>query len=469
MTLLDFLRLTRANLLFLLAGVLLGAGLGYGYSYTQPAVYTATSSGYVTTPGAAGIGDIISGDAAAQSKASSYLPLVTSRSVAEKIAASSNTGLSADEIPGKLSASVDSNSTLIKVTARAGSGEDAAQLANSALQATTEYIKELDGGENAVQVVPLDDAQVPGSPSSPDRIRYLLIGAGIGLALSYAVAFLRRFADVRVRTTDDLETATGAGTLGILPKAKSLDDNDFLSDRADHQTEEALRQLRTNLRFVSVDSPPRSIIVTSPNPGEGKSTVSSSLAHAFAKSGRPTLLLDADLRRPTVAKIFGLDNSVGLTQVLSGQVTVDDAIQQIGDTDLFVIPAGRIPPNPSELLGSEKMQALINELREEFLVLVDVPPLLPVTDGSLLSTVVDGAILVTACGRTRKDATEAATDTIHRVKGQVLGTVLNFAPEKGVGSQYYGFGYGGYKQGYQAYYGEGSSRSKKSSGSRKKG
>lgn len=454
MTLLDFLRLTRANLKYLIIFTVAGALLGLGVAALQPKVYSATSSGYVTAGGGSAVGDILSGDSAAQAKASAYLPLVTSGPVAKKIAENNSVGIDESAIPSHLSASVEPNSTLIKVTATASSPQDAATLANNALQATADYVSDLEGRESAVKVTPLDDAQAPDGPVSPSYRNYLLIGAAVGLVLAYLIAFLRKFADVRVRTTDDLENATEAGTLGILPKSSALDENTFLSDRADHQSEEALRQLRTNLRFVSVDAPPRSIIVSSPNPGEGKSTVSASLAHAFAKAGQPTILIDADLRRPTQAKIFGLDDAVGLSQVLSGQVGPEEAIQQIGDTELYVLPAGRIPPNPSELLGSSKMQRLIQEMSQEYLVIIDVPPLLPVTDGSLLSANVDGAILVNVCGRTRKDQAQAAAQALGRVNGHLLGTVMNMTPEKGLGSHYYGFGYGGYRSGYQAYYGQ---------------
>lgn len=464
MTLLDFIRLTRANIVLLVIGVVVGGLLGFGLATIQPKTYAATSSGYVTlgtgnsTEGSAG--GILSGDAAAQAKAKAYLPLITSAPVAEKIAKSSQTSLDKDAIASHLSASVEDGSTLIRVKATASKPEDSVALANAALKATADTVNDIDGS-SSVRVIPLEDAQKPSSPLSPDVRKYVLLGAVAGLVLVYLIVFFRRFVDVRVRTTEDLKEATDVGVLGVLPKTNALDENWYLKDEADHQSEESLRQLRTNLRFVSVDNPPRSIIVTSPNPSEGKSTVTASLAHAFAKSGRPTVLVDADLRRPTIAKIFGLDNSVGLSQVLSGQVGIEDAIQQFGDTELYVIPAGKIPPNPSELLGSTKMQRLVEELKTEYLVLIDVPPLLPVTDGSLLSASVDGAILVTKVGSTRKDQAEAAKAMIDKVQGVVLGTVMNMAPSKGLGTQYYGFGYGGYRPGYQSYYGQGDQKNKK--------
>jgi len=454
----------------LVVGILVGALVGYGTTLIQPKTYAATSSGYVTLgksedPTTGSAGEILSGDAAAQSKAKAYLPLITSAPVAQKIASSSKTSLDAAAIPSHLEPSVEDGSTLIRVRATASSPEDAVALANASLKATADTVNEIDGSRS-VRVIPLDDAQKPGSPVGPNVKKYVLFGAAAGLIIVYLVVFIRRFMDVRVRTTKDMEESTGLGVLGVLPKTNALDQNSFLEDAADHQSAESLRQLRTNLRFVSVDQPPRSIIVTSPNPGEGKSTVTSSLAHAFAKAGQPTVLIDADLRRPTIAKIFGIDSGVGLSQVLSGQVGIEEAIQRFHESELYVVPAGRIPPNPSELLGSAKMRKLIEELAREYLVLIDAPPLLPVTDGSLLSTSVDGAILVTKVGSTRRDQAEGAKAMIDKVQGNVLGAVMNMAPAKGIGSQYYGFGYGGYRSEYKSYYGR-SGQGSESAGTKK--
>lgn len=472
MTLLEFLRLTRANILLLLLGLLLGALAGLGYASLQPKVYTASSSGYVTftssnDPSDYGPGDAFSGDQAAQAKAKSYVPLLTSAPVAEKIQHKTGTPLSPQQIQGSISASVEDNSTLIRVQTSASTAEDAAKLANTALEATADEVREIEGKHSTVRVIPLDDAVQPGGPSSPSFRRLALLGAAAGLFLAYVAVFVRRYSDVKIRTSKDLESVSSVGVLGMLPRSAAMDENSLVRGEGDHQSEEALRQLRTNLRFVSVDHPPRSIIITSPNPGEGKSTVSANLAYAFAQSGQPTVLIDADLRRPTVAKVFGLDNSVGLSQVLSGQVPLEDALQRVGETGLYVIPAGRIPPNPSELLGSEKMHRLIEELKQEHFVLVDVPPLLPVTDGALLSAGVDGTILVVSVGSTRKDQTKAASEMVDRVQGTLLGTVMNKTPLKGVGSEFYGFGYSGYRSGYQAYYGPDGKRLPKLRGRRR--
>ncbi|UBH24467.1 chain length determinant protein [Micrococcus porci] len=364
MNILDFLRVLRANRLVLLGGVVLGLLGGLVYSLLQPTLYTSTSTGFVTVAGEASI----SGTETALTRAQSYVPLINSRTVREKVAESG-----VDVSGSTLSAQVVPNSNLITVTALAPDPQRAADLANTALGATAEVANSLDPTSN-VKVTAMEDALPPAGPSSPDHLRNALIGAGIGLLAALAVAFLRRVLDVNVRTTTDATEASGAGLLGAIPqdgtmKAERTAPLGVPSPRA----AEALRQLRTNLRFAAVDDPPRVVMVTSSNPGEGKSTVIAGLAQAVAVSGQPVILVDADLRRPRQASQFGVDGRVGLSEVLSGDVLLEDAVQDLGD-GLLLLPAGRTPPNPSEQLGSHRMQELLRVLAETHLVLVDAPP-----------------------------------------------------------------------------------------------
>ncbi|MDO4252733.1 MAG: polysaccharide biosynthesis tyrosine autokinase [Rothia sp. (in: high G+C Gram-positive bacteria)] len=461
MTILDFLRLTRVNLRWLLLGLLIGALLGFGYSAFQPKVYASSASGYVTvSDSGTGIGDVISGNTAAINKASSYLALVTSGPVADQILLQNpELNLTKGAIQSSLSAKLEGNTALIRVTAQSSSPQSAQALANSALEATAKVVNDMEGS-TSVRVVPLEDASQPGAPISPNTRVNMLLGAGAGLAFVYALIFLRRVVDVRIRTKDDVSKATGVGVLGTLPETEKLSEDNLLDSQDDHNSQEAIRQFRTNLRFVNVDKQPRSVIITSSEPGEGKSTVSTSLARSLAETGQPTILLDADLRRPTIAKKFKVDSKVGLTQVLAGQVDLAEAVRQYEDTQLFILPAGRIPPNPAELLGSEKMSQLVQELSQEFMVIIDVPPLLPVTDASLLATAVDGVVLVAAVGKTRKEHLEEAARMLAAVKAQLLGVIINRTPASGLGSSYYGFGYtGSYSSGYDKYYGEGRGKS----------
>ena len=485
MTILEFFRTTRANLWLLIIGIIVGAAAGFGYASLQPKVYAASSSGYVTV-GESGTVDVLSGSSAAKERARSYAAIVSSEAVAQKIKQNNpELSLTTGQIRASLTATAGDNAALITVSAQASSPKNAQLLANSALQATADYIKEIEqnpgnaqalvngdsnaaatppANSNTVRVIPLNNASVNPPLVSPNYQQNTLIGAVIGLVVVYAAIFLRRALDQRIRTRDDATKATGASILGVLPVSEDLNEENIVNgDTDDHIAQESIRQLRTNLRFVNVDTPPRSFIVTSAVPGEGKSTVSLSLARSLADAGSPVILIDADLRRPTVAKKLKLDAKVGLTQVLAGQVEIANAVHQLGDSNLFVLPAGRIPPNPSELLGSDKMRQLINELSEEFIVVVDVPPLLPVTDASLLSHSVDGVILVGSIGRSHREQMTEAASTLKKVNANLFGMVLNRAPRKGLGNSYYGFGYASSYVGYSTYYGYGKDGDKKSS------
>lgn len=368
MTILEFFRTTRANLWLLIIGIIVGAAAGFGYASLQPKVYAASSSGYVTV-GESGTVDVLSGSTAAKERARSYAAIVSSEAVAQKIKQNTpELSLSTGQIRSSLTATAGDNAALITVSAQASSPKNAQLLANSALQATADYIKEIEqnpgnaqalvngdsnaaatppANSNTVRVIPLNNASVNPPLVSPNYQQNTLIGAVIGLVVVYTAIFLRRALDQRIRTRDDATKATGASILGVLPVSEDLNEENIVNgDTDDHIAQESIRQLRTNLRFVNVDTPPRSFIVTSAVPGEGKSTVSLSLARSLADAGSPVILIDADLRRPTVAKKLKLDAKVGLTQVLAGQVEIANAVHQLGDSNLFVLPAGRIPPEP---------------------------------------------------------------------------------------------------------------------------
>lgn len=440
MTVLDFLRLTGRSWRTLLIGVAIGLLAAFGYTQVQPHVYSANSSGFVMA-GPAVEGGYINGSEAAVAKAQSYIPLITSQPVYTKIAENPNSGLAEGQtLTGRLSASVAPNSNLIQVQASADSPASAVALANGALQAMADVIADLEsqagGGSSGVTVLPLQDAVEPTSPESPNLRNNLLIGAGLGLLLAYVFVFLRKALDVKVRNSKDLATAAGVGSLGRIPKSPQLMGKNRASNDADAIAAESFRRLRTNLRFASVDEEIRSMVITSSNAGEGKSTIATSLAQVLAQSNTPTILIDADLRRPTVASVLGIDGSIGLSEVLSGQVALEDALTATKTPGLYALPSGRIPPNPSEMLGSEAMRSIIRLLSQDYIVIIDAPPLLPVTDAAILSTRVDGVVLVATAGRTRREDVGAARDMLVQVHGRLLGTVLNMVPPRDTADGY---------------------------------
>ncbi|MET0887058.1 MAG: polysaccharide biosynthesis tyrosine autokinase, partial [Mycetocola sp.] len=272
-----------------------------------------------------------------------------------------------------------------------------------------------------------------------------------GLAVGLGAALLREALDNRVRNERDVELITTAPVIGGIafdPKAKQrplIVHVDPRSPRA-----ESFRTLRTNLSFLDVGAQGRMFVVTSSVQSEGKSTTAANLAISLADAGARVLLVDADLRRPKVAEYMGIEGGAGLTDVLIGRAELLDVVQPWGKSKLFVLPAGKIPPNPSELLGSKSMADMMDLFRREFdAVIFDAPPLLPVTDAAILAKGVGGAIVVVAAGRTHKNQLRGAVSALENVDAHVAGVVLTMLPTKGPDA----YGYGRYGYGYGSVYG----------------
>ncbi|TWE12005.1 polysaccharide biosynthesis tyrosine autokinase [Rudaeicoccus suwonensis] len=456
MTVTDFVRFSRTNALLLLLFTIVGGALMFGYTFTKPTLYSATAQGLVSAGGADNTGSALNGVSLAQTKAQEYAALASSAPVAERAAQA----LGPNAPGGSISASVSAVSSVINFTAISSTPNGARELADAAVNATRDEAAQIEttgepaGTQPSVRIYPFDNATTPSLPFSPDFKKATAEGLLAGLVAGYLWAAFRRQLDSRVRHQDDVERHLEAPVVGVIPKVPELAE-DYRGDTGLGNAAEALRMLRTNLRFIDVDRHPRSIVVTSPNPGEGKSTVAANLARVLAAAGQPVVLIDADLRKPMVATIFNLEGSIGLTQALAGDITLHDVMQPTTTPDLVVIPAGRIPPNPSELVGSRRMETAITELSKDHLVIIDAPPLLPVTDAGLLARSADGALLVMHVGRTRAEHIRLCARILTQVGGRLFGGVMNLTPPKNMGSAVYGYGYSGKKyNGYGYGYGD---------------
>jgi tyrosine-protein kinase Etk/Wzc len=308
----------------------------------------------------------------------------------------------------------------------------------------------------------IDRAIVPGAPTGPNATRNLLMGLLLGLGLGVGIVVMRDVLDVRVRTPEQLkrrgypplsEVATMQGELSQLEKSgkvprevRRFDKRLWLIFNPLSFLAESYRRLRTNLLRVQIERPLQALLVTSPNPGEGKSTTIANLAVAFAESNRRVLLIDADLRRPTVHTAFGLPVRPGLTDVLQKKATFEEAVQRSVVENLDVLCCGTISRNPSRFFGSVEMRELVEHARKNYgWVLIDAPPILVVNDGAVLSALVDGTILTLAAGLTRFAALERASEFLESAGGHFLGVVLNmFDARKAYGSYYGGTRYGHY-------------------------
>lgn len=295
----------------------------------------------------------------------------------------------------------------------------------------------------------LNPATVPSSPISPNITRDIVQAALIGLFIGIGLALLLEQADDSIRTTNDLErTAKGLPTLGLIPVDEGWRNSD--KPRLSTQevpmsaTAEAYRGLRTTLQYLALNRPMGVVQITSASAGEGKTSTLSNLAVAFAEAGMPVAVVGADLRRPRVHSFFGVDGSVGLTSVLLGSVSLEQALQQSPiHQNIRVLPSGPRPPNPSELLSLDRTSVLIRSLLEDHaIVFVDCPPVLPVTDALVLSRCVDSSLFIAMSNSTSKRQAKRAMERLRQVNSPLIGTILNGVNAEGAyGSLYEYYGY----------------------------
>jgi non-specific protein-tyrosine kinase len=306
-------------------------------------------------------------------------------------------------------------------------------------------------------------AVVPTLPISPSLRKNVIFGTMAGLVIGLLLAFLLDYMDYSVRSPEDVETLTGQMPLAVISLASGrragapgsvqvpgIASTVFALQNPRDGTSEAFRALRTNLAFSALDRQLRTLVITSVSPGEGKSTVAANLAVVMAQSGKRVILIDADLRRPSVHKLFGLSNIAGFTDLLLTRDTGLSGLQATVVPNLRVLTSGPLPPNPAELLTSEAALPLIEALKEQSdLVIFDTPPMGALTDAVVLSARTDGTMLVVRAGTTRPPVVSKALETLRKVGGHPLGVVLNMVDVRSLRDYSYYYYYGNYR-----YYGE---------------
>jgi len=299
--------------------------------------------------------------------------------------------------------------------------------------------------QNTPNVVQIEAATVSSSPVRPRPLMNLALASTVGLLLAGAIAFLIDYIDDTIRTPDDIERLLKLpviGYIGDMADGQEQVEDVHVVRRPRSPISEAFRSLRTNLEFTNVDKTLNKILVTSSGPGEGKTTIAANLAAIMAQGGRSVLLIDGDMRRPRIHSIFGLSNRVGLSSLFRGNTSVRSVMKPVDGVDgVYVITSGAIPPNPTELLASARMDFILREAgREVDVIIVDSPPSL-VADFQVLATKMDGVVLVVQPGHTHADAAFATVDQLQRVNARTVGVILNRIPR----NSYY---YGGYNQYY---------------------
>ena len=336
-------------------------------------------------------------------------------------------------------------------TALAGYRNTYAMMSNSYEQ------MRLTAAQSADSVVIAELAEIEYVPIRPRTMQSTALAAVVGAMLAAGVIFLVEYLDDTIKTPDDVSAALGLHTLGAIGRIGRREKELVVADDSRSPISEAYRALRTNIRMSSLDDPLVTLLVTSPSTTEGKSITVANLAVAMSQTGIKVVVVDADLRRPRQHRLFSLEQSQGLTEsLLAGRVDGNLHLTESVD-GLCVLPSGELPPNPAELLGSRRMEDLLSELAGLVdLVIVDSPPLLPVTDAAVLAQRVDGVLVVLQAGVTRRAEAQHAVERLRQVNANVLGAVLNAVPMRKGGHYYYYY--------YHRYYENGSERRRRKTG-----
>ena len=437
MTLQDYLRVLRERWLIVIAAVLISLIAAGATWLIRPAEYTANLTLYVSSQGGDTASAAFQGAQLSQQRVTSYVELVSSRRVSEEVVQQLRLTQTADSLARQITASSALDSVLIDVTVVNNSPERAAQIANAVGSVFTQLVDELErpvdqSAQQAVAVRVVQPATVPIDASSMRLAAVLLIGLLVGVVVGLGAALAYDSFDTSIKSPDQLRELAEVPNLGLIAFDADVPSRPLtLHEDAQSPRSEAFRQLRTNLQFVDVDRPRKLIVLTSSLPAEGKTTTLANLAIALASTGQRVLAIEADLRRPKLASTLGIEGTVGLTSILSGRVSAVAAIQHwSGGID--ILASGPLPPNPSELLASRQMSGLLAEVRTHYdTVLIDTPPLLPVTDAAAIAPACDGVILVCRYKSTTRDQVSRATEALRAVSADLLGTILTMVPVSG--------------------------------------
>jgi capsular exopolysaccharide synthesis family protein len=450
----DYVRLLRRRWRLVALSVLLGLAAATAVTLAAPKEYTATAQLFVSASdasaagGGASISTAYTGGLFTQQRVKSYVSVITSIRTATLVKDDLGLPNAPGELAGKVTATAPLDTVLINVSVKDRSPAQAQQLANSIGKVFPGLVDSIEkpnaGGVSPVKVSVVQPAQLPGAPTSPKPKLNLALGLLVGLGVGIGGAVLRETLDTSVKGPEQAQDLVGAPVLGAISYDPEASKKPLVVVASPNSVRaESFRQLRTNLQFVDIEHPLRSVVFTSSIPGEGKSTTTCNLAITLAQAGLQVILVEGDLRRPRIADYMGMEGAVGLTSVLLGRTGLDDALQPWGDGTLQVLASGPLPPNPSELLGSQGMQDLLRELEGRAdIVIIDAPPLLPVTDAAVLGTLTSGLVMLIRSNETRREQLIRAVATVHAVGATMLGSVLNMVPTKGPDAYSYGYGYG---------------------------
>ena len=427
---------------FLLSLVAAGA-----ITFSQTPQYESKAGIFISTDTTGSSVDALNASLFTTQRVQSYAHLATSRELMQRVISQLDLDLTPAQLAAKISTTVVTDTVIIEVTVTDPDAAVAQRIAKAESEGLTSYLAELETplskSDSPTKATVVDPASYNADQVSPRPMLNLLLAAVIGLMVGFGVAVVRELLDNTVSSIADVEDTIDASVLasigydGDVPKHPLLIESSSRAPRV-----EAFRLLRTNLQFLDLDTRPRSLVITSAVPGEGKTSTATNLAIALAQTGQRVLLVDGDLRRPRAASLLGLERSVGLTTVLVGRSELQESIQKHAGSGIYLLASGPIPPNPTEVLQSHAAQSLFDRLKEMFdMVIIDAPPLLPVSDAAIIARDVDGAILVVRHGKTTKEQLRQAGQRLAQVDANLFGVTVNMTPRRGKGAYDYGYGY----------------------------
>jgi receptor protein-tyrosine kinase len=463
----DLLRVIWRRRWFVLLVPLVVTGAVVGFSFAQTPVYQASIK--ILIGQESGITQVPNEAVGLQMVTQTMVGGVSSRPVAKAVIRQENLRLTSDEfLEEHLSAEQETDTQWIHVTYRDSSPERAARVANAVGDVFTKQVSEVSQSANAITATVWERAVVPDTPVRPDTRRNGILALLFGLVLGVVLAFLLEYLDDRWDSPGEMKQVSGIPTFGIIPGSKDSKTRSWVSAvqsplktglrRVEREAEtdelagrlvtvldptsaaaEAYRTLRTNLLFALddnppiVDNPPKIIVLTSPGTREGKSTVCTNLGVVLAQVGKDVLIVDCDFRKPVTHKFFGIRNLYGVVDVLEGERKLQESWKEPVE-GLKVVPAGPVPPNPTELLSTRRFSELLASAKEEFdYVLVDAPPVGMISDPAILAIQADGVLLVSDAQNTRKKSVLQAISSLETVGANILGTVMNNVEASGRG------------------------------------